>query len=68
MTLVGDLLRRHRLHLGSAREGGAPRFVVRFEDPARPSYRNAWALGRTRIYFPIEDRQSDIWVIEVKRP
>jgi eukaryotic-like serine/threonine-protein kinase len=48
--------------------GGKPRLVVRFDDPARPSYRNAWALGRTRIYFTVDDRQGDIWVIEAKRP
>ena len=48
--------------------GGSPRLVVRFDDPARPSYRNAWVLGRTRIYFTVDDRQGDIWVIDVKRP
>ena len=49
-------------------EGGKPRLVVRFDDPVRPSYRNTWALGRTRIYFTVDDRQGDIWVIEAKRP
>ena len=39
-----------------------------FDDPARPSYRNEWALGRGRIYFTVDDRQGDIWVIEAKRP
>jgi TolB protein len=48
--------------------GGTARLVVRFDDPARPSYRNAWALGRTRIYFTVDDRQGDIWVIEAKLP
>jgi TolB protein len=47
--------------------GGPPRLHVKFDDPARPSYRTAWALGRTRIYFTIEDRQSDVWVVEVGR-
>ncbi|HEU4698461.1 MAG TPA: hypothetical protein VFS40_04735, partial [Gemmatimonadales bacterium] len=45
--------------------GGAPRLLVRFDDPARPSYRAAWALGRDRFYFTIEDRQSDVWVMDV---
>jgi Tol biopolymer transport system component len=49
-------------------EGGKPRLAVRFDDPVRPSYRNTWALGRTRIYFTVDDRQGDIWVIETKRP
>jgi len=25
-------------------------------------------LGRGRIYFTVDDRQGDIWVIEAKRP
>lgn len=45
-------------------EGGTPRLRVRFDDPARPSYRPQWALGRDRLVFPIEDRQSDVWVME----
>ncbi|HEX9754248.1 MAG TPA: protein kinase [Gemmatimonadales bacterium] len=48
-------------------EGGSPRQLVRFDDPTRPSYRANWALGRDRIYFPVEDRQSDIWVMELER-
>ena len=44
--------------------GGAPRLRVQFDDPSRPSYRPQWALGRNRFYFPIEDRQSDVWVME----
>jgi Tol biopolymer transport system component len=46
--------------------GGAPRLRVSFPDPARQSYRPQWALGRDRLFFPIEDRQSDVWVMEVK--
>jgi len=45
--------------------GGAPHELVRFDDPARPSYRPQWALGPGRIYFTVEDRQSDVWVMEV---
>ena len=47
-------------------EGGNPRALVRFDDPDRPSYRNQWALGGNRLYFPIQDRQSDIWVMEME--
>jgi Tol biopolymer transport system component len=48
-------------------EGGAPRQLVRFDDPQRPSYRPQWALSADRMYFPMEDRQSDVWVIDVAR-
>lgn len=47
--------------------GGAPRLLVRFSDPARPSYRGVWAYGGGRAYFTIEDRQSDIFVLDVTR-
>ncbi len=47
-------------------KGGAPRLLVRFDDPARPSYRNQWALGGNRIYFPVQDRQSDIWIMDLE--
>jgi Tol biopolymer transport system component len=45
-------------------EGGTPRLRVRFDDLARPSYRPQWALGRDHLFFPVEDRQSDVWVME----
>lgn len=45
--------------------GGAPTLLVRFEDPTRPSYRPQWAFGNGRAYFPVEDRQADIWVIDL---
>jgi serine/threonine-protein kinase len=43
--------------------GGTPRLLVRLDDPARPSYRPQWAFGRGRLFFPVEDRQSDVWVM-----
>ena len=45
--------------------GGSPRLLVRLDDPDRQSYRAGWSLSRDRIYFPIEDRQSDVWVLDV---
>ncbi|HEU4721783.1 MAG TPA: protein kinase, partial [Gemmatimonadaceae bacterium] len=45
--------------------GGTARLLVRFDDPKRPSYRQQWALGRNRMYFPVEDRQADVWVMDV---
>ena len=44
--------------------GGPSRLLLKFDDPLRPSYRPTWAPGRKRIYFTIEDRQSDVWVME----
>jgi Tol biopolymer transport system component len=44
--------------------GGERKLRVRFDDPARPSYRTTWWLGKKRIYFTVEDRQSDVWVME----
>ena len=48
--------------------GGARTLLVRFDDPAHPSYRPNWAIGKDYIYFPIDDRQSDIRVMDVLRP
>ena len=45
--------------------GGRPRRLVRFDDPARPSYRSDWATDGQRFYFTINDRQSDIYVAEL---
>ena len=47
--------------------GGAPRLLARFDDPQRPSYRPQWALGTDRMFFPVEDRQSDVWVMDAVR-
>ena len=45
--------------------GGAPRPVVRFPDLSRPSSRQGFAMSATRFYFPIEDRQSNIWIADL---
>jgi Tol biopolymer transport system component len=44
--------------------GGQPTLLVRFNDLARPSYRSEWSVGAGRMYFTINDRQSDVWVME----
>ena len=46
-------------------QGGTPRLLVHFDDLARPSYRPQWAIGRDHLFFPVEDRQSDVWVMDV---
>ncbi len=48
--------------------GGTPRLLVRFADPNRPSYRPEFDVRNGRFYFTVEERQSDIYVMEVKKP
>jgi serine/threonine-protein kinase len=45
---------------------GGPRLLVRFDDPARSSSREEWATDGRRFYFTIDDRQSDIYVAELR--
>jgi serine/threonine protein kinase/Tol biopolymer transport system component len=45
--------------------GGTPRPVVRFPDLSRPSFRQGFGMSTTRFYFPIEDRQSNVWIAEL---
>jgi eukaryotic-like serine/threonine-protein kinase len=47
--------------------GGTPRLLVRFDDPSRPSYRPELAVSGGRIFFTIEDRQADVYVMDVER-
>jgi TolB protein len=44
--------------------GGRPTLLTRFDDPARPSYRPEWSVGSGHMYFSIDDRQSNVWVME----
>jgi TolB protein len=45
--------------------GGAPRLLVRFDDPATDYGRGRFAVSGNRFYFPLEKRESDIWTAEV---
>ena len=47
--------------------GGAPSLLVRFDDPTHPSYRPEVTVGGGRIYFTMEDRQADVYVMEVEK-
>ena len=49
-------------------DGGAPRVLVRFDPLLHPSTRSVFAMGNGRLYFSAEDRESDIWVMETRRP
>jgi len=46
-------------------DGGPLRLVARLDDLSRPSYRPEFAVDARRIYFTINDRQSDISVVEL---
>ena len=47
--------------------GGVPRQVVRFDDPLHPIALNARnvAMHASRLYFTLQDPQSNIWVVPV---
>ncbi len=45
--------------------GGAPRLIARLDDLSHQSYRNDFTTDGKRIYFAINDRQSDISVVEL---
>jgi eukaryotic-like serine/threonine-protein kinase len=46
--------------------GGAPRLLVRFDDPSRPWHRFGFLVRHGRFYFTIGDRQSDVWAAEME--
>jgi Tol biopolymer transport system component len=48
--------------------GGAPKLLTRLDDLSRPSNRPDFATDGKRLYFGIQDRQSDVWVAELSRP
>jgi eukaryotic-like serine/threonine-protein kinase len=47
--------------------GGKPKPLVHFDDPSRPSYRPNFGIRGGRIYFSIDDRQADVYVMEVEK-
>ncbi|MBL8998707.1 MAG: serine/threonine-protein kinase [Gemmatimonadetes bacterium] len=47
--------------------GGAPRLLVRFPDPTWQSARDDFAVDARRFYFPVEERESDVFVAEIRR-
>ena len=48
--------------------GGTPRLLVRFDDPSRPSGRQEFTTDGKRLYFTVDNRQSDISVMDVIKP
>jgi hypothetical protein len=47
--------------------GGTPRPLARFEDPSVSAVRGGWGFGQGRMYYSAEERQSDVWVMEVEQ-
>ncbi len=45
--------------------GGRPHLLLRLDDLTHPSNRPDFAVDAERLYFAIQDRQSDIWVAEL---
>jgi serine/threonine-protein kinase len=50
-----------RVRLG----GGAPRLLVRFDEPGREWHRFGFTTHGGRFWFTMGDRQSDVWAAEV---
>jgi hypothetical protein len=49
-------------------DGTVPRRLTTFPDPRWQSGRADFALRDGRLYFAVEDRQSDVFTMEVRRP
>jgi len=45
--------------------GGQPREIVRFDDPYQLPLRGMWGTDGRRFYFTIDDRQSDVWAVDI---
>jgi Tol biopolymer transport system component len=46
-------------------DGGEPRLLVTFDDPARRSLRREFATDGHRFYFTIADDESDLWALQL---
>ena len=45
--------------------GGTAVLVARLDDPSRVSGRSDFAVSGNRLYFAIQDRQSDVWLADI---
>ncbi|MES1259684.1 MAG: protein kinase, partial [Gemmatimonadota bacterium] len=48
--------------------GGGPRLMVRIDPVLHASARSALTVSNGNLFFASEDRQSDIWVMEIRKP
>jgi len=49
-------------------DGGTPRELVKFDDPARPVYRDDFASDGERVFFTIAELSSSLWSAPLTRP
>jgi Tol biopolymer transport system component len=47
-------------------DGGAPRLLVRFDEPLRPTRRPEFAVDGKRLYFTLAESESDVWVMTIR--
>jgi Tol biopolymer transport system component/DNA-binding SARP family transcriptional activator len=47
-------------------DGGAPRLLVRFDEPLRPARRPEFATDGQRLFFTFAQSESDVWVVRVE--
>jgi hypothetical protein len=47
-------------------DGGAPRLLVRFDEPLRPTRRPEFGVDAKRLYFTLAQSESDVWVMGVR--
>ena len=48
-------------------DGGSPRELVKFDDPARPVYRDDFASDGERVFFTISELSSSLWSAPLTR-
>ena len=48
--------------------GGRPTLLTRFDDPRRLSHRPQWGIGPGRMYFTLNEQQSEVWVMDATLP
>ena len=48
--------------------GGTPRLLALFDDPNISAPRACWGFADGRMYYSADERQSDVWVMEVEQP
>jgi hypothetical protein len=52
----------------AAPTGGPPHELVRFDPLLHPPNRGSFRVTHGLLYFLGEARESDVWVMEMKRP
>jgi Tol biopolymer transport system component len=48
--------------------GGAPKLMLRFDDPTRQPRRGEFTTDGRRLYFTIASDESDVWMMELRKP